>query len=40
MAIKITQERAQEVMSEELDDVLENLESLSEGEVEKLLGKM
>ena len=40
MAIKITQNQAEEVMSEELDDVLKNLESLSESEVEKLLGQM
>ncbi|MEO0684873.1 MAG: non-ribosomal peptide synthetase, partial [Cyanobacteria bacterium J06649_11] len=40
MAIKITQDRAKEVMSSELDDVLNNLESLSESEVEKLLGQM
>ncbi len=40
MAIKITQNQAEEVMSEELDDVLNNLESLCESEVEKLLGQM
>ncbi|MDY6900223.1 MAG: AMP-binding protein [Cyanobacteriota bacterium] len=40
MAIKITQTQAEEVMSDELDDVLDNLESLSESEVKKLLGKM
>ena len=41
MAIQITQTLAEEVMSsEELDDVLNNLESLCESEVEKLLGQM
>ena len=40
MAIKITQTQVEEVMSEELDDVLSNLESLSEEEVKKLLGQM
>lgn len=40
MAIKITQTQAEEVMSDELEDVLNNLESLSEAEVEKLLGQM
>lgn len=40
MAIKLTQTQAEEVMSEELEDVLKNLESLSESEVEKLLEQM
>lgn len=41
MAIQITQTLAEEVMSsEELDDLLNNLESLCESEVEKLLGQM
>ena len=40
MAIKIIQNQAEEVMSDELEDVLNNLESLSEAEVEKLLGQM
>lgn len=40
MAIKITQNSAEELMSEELDDMLNHLESLSESEVEKLLEKM
>lgn len=41
MAIQITQTLAEEVMSsEELDDLLNNLESLCESEVEKLLVQM